>query len=88
VNSRSLLTVDKSKEFGHIVARGREIIDAQPSEGTRVLVRNRYYTMKTVQPLQNARQNPFSNPPPKNPLLKVAEKRKNSVSSNQSFLGL
>jgi hypothetical protein len=41
--------------------------------------------MKTVQPLQNARQNPFSNPPPENPLLKVAGKRKNSV---QSFLGL
>jgi hypothetical protein len=42
--------------------------------------------MKTVQPLQNARQNPFSNPPPKNPLLKVAGKRKNSVSSHQSFI--
>ena len=60
------MTVDKNEEFKHIVAVTREelqrkkIMDARPSEHPRnIIVRNRYYRRKFVQPLQNAGQNPF-----------------------------
>jgi len=70
VNSCSLLTIDMSKEFGHVVAvassskNRRNLTDARPSEGTRTeVVRNSYYRRQTVLPLQNARQNAFLSSP-------------------------